>query len=269
MKNLNVLEKSRGVLTFAFNTDAVNYVAIAEQSARLIKHNLALPTTLVTDKPINSEYFDRVIYVENNLTNLRSGFAGGTSWRNCDRWRAYQLSPYNETILLDCDYLTLDCTLLNILDVTQDYLMFHNNKSPAEQQDVPMGVYSLPTHWATVIVFKRTPKSEMLFNLVARIQDNYEYYIKLYNLNRANYRNDYAFTIADNILSGYTAGLSIPWGMLTLDKPLAKLEIQNQKLLIREHKSAHLIARQDLHIMDKDYLSGELHKQFVDSICQS
>ena len=49
MQNLDVSAVSRGAIVFAFNTSKVDYVAIADQSSRLIQHNLGLPVTIVTD----------------------------------------------------------------------------------------------------------------------------------------------------------------------------------------------------------------------------
>ena len=59
MTKSNVPAKSRGVLLFAFNTDAVDYIHIAEQAARLIHHTLKLPVTLVTEAGYTSDQIGR------------------------------------------------------------------------------------------------------------------------------------------------------------------------------------------------------------------
>jgi len=245
-----VQDVSRGVLIFAFNTEAVDYVAIAEQTARLVKHTLGLPVTIITDQE-----------VDNTFTNVRAGYAGGTAWRNGDRYTAYDVSPYDETILIDSDYLVLDRSLLTLLDTTEDYRLQHNGVGN-------MGVLSLDYVWATAIVFKRTEKTRLLFNLVGRIQRNYSYYCKLYQLRERNFRNDYAFAIANNIINGYTPNQSqgIPWPMLTIDKPVKQIEVNGDMLVVREDM-AKFIPRQNLHIIDKDYLQSDLHVKFVDQIC--
>lgn len=260
MKNLNVSEKSKGVLLFAFNTDQVNYVNIAQQAARLISHTLQLPTTIITDSEVNNQF-----------ENYRTGYANGTTWRNGDRYRAYELSPYDETILLDSDYLQLDRSLLTVLDTTNDYRLVHNNRSPRQSMSGNMGQLSLDYVWATAITFKRTEKTRLLFDLVGRIQRNYGYYQKLYNIRERNFRNDYAFTIANNILSGYTTDIrqSVPWSMLTFDRLISLIEIKNSMLVVREQEQAHVIPRQNIHVMDKDYLQSGEYIKFVDAICQS
>lgn len=261
---------SKGVILFAFNTDTVDYVGIAEQAARLIRHSIDLPVTLVTDKEIISKYVDQVVYTENVFQNKRQGYAGGTPWRNGNRYYAYELSPYNETILLDSDYLVLDQSLLTTLDTTSDYRIVHHNHNLNSNMTGNMGVLSLDYVWATVVTFKRTPRAKMLFDLVGRIQRNYAYYRQLYQIRERNYRNDYAFAIANNIVSGYTPDVSqsIVRPMLTLDQKIELIELNGHQLIIRETERAHILPRQNIHIMDKDYLLSKHHVKFVDSVCK-
>lgn len=255
MKNSNVQEKSRGVVLFAYNTDTVNYKHIADQAARLISHVLALPVTIISDTVSHNNY--------------RTGYASGSQWNNLDRYRAYELSPYDETVLLDSDYLVLDDSLLKIIDTTDDYRLMTHSQTPTETMNGDMGMISLNYVWATAVVFKKTPKANLLFDLVGRIQRNYEYYRKLYNIREYNFRNDYAFAIADNIINGYTASPGISWTMLTVDKLIKKIEIKNNSLIIREDTTAHVIVRQNIHVIDKLYLQSDVHIHFVDQICRN
>jgi len=256
MTNLNASAKSRGVVLFAFNTKLVDYVSIAQQSARLIKYTLDLPVTIISD-------------IGKMTDNYRTGYAHGTQWYNSDRYRAYEFSPYDETLLLDSDYLILDDSLLKIVDTINDYTIMTKNQNFQMSMTGDMGVTSLNYVWATAVIFKKTTKSKLLFDLVGKIQRNYPYYRKLYNLREHNFRNDYAFAIADNIVNGYTNSPGIPWTMLTVDVPLKKIEIKNNKLIVREEESAHVIPRQNIHVMDKNYLQSTDYQQFVDTICQN
>jgi hypothetical protein len=249
--------KSKGVVLFAVNTDRVDYIQIAEQAARLIQHTLHLPTTIISDPGVDT------------ADNYRTGYGGGTQWRNGGRYRAYELSPYDETILLDSDYLQFDSSLLTVLDTTVDYKLMHHNQSPTQSMSGNMGQLSLDYVWATAITFKRTDKTQSLFDLVGRIERNYAYYQKLYQIRERNFRNDYAFAIANNIINGYTTNTTqrIPWTMLTIDKLVKNIEITGEKMIIREENSAHVIAVQNVHIMDKDYLLSSAFDQLVDTVC--
>lgn len=270
MKNSNVSVKSKGVILFAFNTDTVNYVKIADRAARLVHHTLGLPVTLVTDHNAVTEHIDQTIIVENALSNFRIGYAGGSQWRNGNRYQAYELSPYDETILIDTDYLMLDRTLLTMLDTTVDYRLIYDNQTPDRYMTNHMGPTSLDYVWATAITFKRTEKTKLLFSLVGRIQRNYEYYCKLYNIQHRNFRNDYAFAIANNILNGYTLDKTqaMPLTMLTIENTVTGIELDSNKLIVRQAQSAHVIPKQNVHIIDKDYLLSDNYNKFLEQVCQ-
>jgi hypothetical protein len=56
--------------------------------------------------------------------------------------------------------------------------------------------------------------------------------------------------------------------MLTLDKLVKDIEITGEKMIIREENSVHVITRQNIHVMDKDYLLSEKFDQLVDTVCE-
>lgn len=267
MKKSVVQEKSRGVLLFAFNTERTDYVKIADQSARLIHHTLDLPVTLITESGSAADNVDNIVYVDNSLKNYKVGEKG--SWRNGDRFRAYELSPYDETLLIDSDYLMLDRNLLKLFDQTFDYRIMTHNDKPAGSWSLNMGMFGLPYQWATTVLFRKTSRAEMLFDLVGRVQRNYMYYMKLYHMREGNFRNDYAFTIANNILNGYDLGTDqgVPWPMLTFADVVNSITIKNNLLTIKERERAYVIPQQNIHVMDKGYLLSENFARFVDTVC--
>lgn len=247
MKNLKQSEKSKGVLLFATNTESVDYESIAQRSAKLIEHYLNLPVTIVSNTT--------------SIKNQRYSIDSNTfeQWNNSGRANAYWVSPYDQTILVDCDYLILDSNLLKVLETVEDYAIAQHNKFIGADTPVNMGKYSLPTLWATVIVFNKTQKSQMLFDLVSRIERNYKYYWKLYNIDANNYRNDYAFTIANNILNGYasTASTFLPWPIYTVATTIDQLTIQDNKLYLKTNGKGYVLPKQSLHIISKKYLLSE------------
>ena len=56
--------------------------------------------------------------------------------------------------------------------------------------------------------------------------------------------------------------------MLTIDKSIKKLEIKNNNIIVREEETAHIIPKQNIHVMDKDYLQSDAYIEFVDTVCQ-
>lgn len=260
-------EKSKGVVLVAYNTDQFDYVSIAQKSTKLIKKYLNLPVCLITDSKIKNSNFDYIINLENNTTNFRAGLINSNNWKNKNRYLTYSVSPFETTILLDTDYLILSDNLLKLIDITVDYqiLNYNNFLIPHNERLGPM---SLQTIWATIIIFQKTTKSELLFKLAGRIQRNYNYYCDLYNIQAKNFRNDFAFTIANNIINGYAKNQQniLPFQITTFDNQIETIVSKENKLVIKNSEKAWILPKHDIHIMDKAYLVSENFAEFIDIV---
>jgi len=270
MTNSKKLEKStstaRGVVVFAFNTETVDYVKIADQTSQLAGHYMDLPVTLITDHDADPKFrYDNIITIDKQGDNFRDG---SVQWRNRGRHWAYALTPYEDTILLDCDYLVLDSSLDRLFDTDFDYKLMHHNTNYAGAVYERMGETSLPFIWATVILFRKSKKSELLFDLVGKIQRNYDYYRALYNIREGNYRNDYAFAIANTILNGYNLNedQGIPWPMFTIEETIDQVLYDDNFLYVYSEGAGRIVPRQNTHIMDKQYLQSPDFEQLVNGL---
>jgi len=261
----NRLEKSKGIVLFAYNTDNVDYLSIAEKTAHFIKKFLKLPITLITDQNISHNIFDKIIVDENKFQNTREQ---NLNWRNGNRYKAYELSPYDETILLDCDYIIMDDSLLKLFNTTHDYRIFQHTKFLDIEHATKMGPMSLDFLWATGIIFKKTLKTKLLFDMVRNIQKNYLYYYELYQINSNKFRNDFAFTIANNIINGYAIDTNciIPWKLISIHK-LNSIEVADNMIVIRCKDRTIISPFQNLHIMDKEFLLSETFTKFKNDLC--
>lgn len=273
MKNSNELEKSKGVLLFAFKSKRVDYVAIADQTSRLIQKYLNLPITLVTDHDAEPTFnYDKIIRASSREGNTRNDKDNNVyEWKNLDRYMAYELSPYHTTLLCDVDYAVFDSSLLKLFDQEYDYKLMYNTQTPKEFNYDEMGPASLPMVWATVVLFKKTNKAKLFFDLIGRIQRNYYYYRLLFKIRDGNYRNDFAFSMANIIMSGYTISKenSIPWTMTTIDQNVESMHLKNKFLVVKykDNKTADVLSAQNLHIMDKSFLTSDNFKSIIDEVC--
>lgn len=269
MINLKTLEKSKGVLLFAKNTDKTNYVDIADTTSQLIDKKLKLPITLVTDENSDPRFaYDSILRVsDEKLVNTRVDYTKNiVEWKNTGRYNAYQLSPYDETILLDVDYLVLTDNLLKLLDKTVDYQILNKCHSINGSIDTENALSKIQYIWATCVVFKKTTNTKILFDLIERIQKNYNYFRELYNIRETNFRNDYAFTVADQILNGYTKDkrTSIPWSLLTILDEIERFEIIDNNIILKNKDDKPIIiSKQDMHILDKNFLSSKKFKTML------
>lgn len=258
MKNLKKSEKSRGIVAFAHNVDTVDYVAIAKITLELAGKKLGLPYTLITDQEL-----------KNDSHNMRHDIDTGEfiEWRNVGRHHAYELSPYDETLVIDVDYLVLDQNLNKIFNIDWDYLLARHSCALTTAWPIRMGETSLPYVWATVFAFRKTPRAKMFFDLVGRIQRNYSYYRALFNIDNRNFRNDFAFAIADVILNGYTVDqTSIPGSIIAVDQSIDSIDLTNGKIVVKDKNKSYVLPCTNLHVMSKAYLQSDNFKSFVSKV---
>ena len=257
-KNSKKSEKSKGILAFAYNVSTIDYVSIAQKTLALASKTLDIPYTLITDTEFENHY-------STNRYDIDSGQF--IQWRNNGRQHAYELSPYDETLVIDVDYLILDKQLNKIFDVKWDYLLARHSHALTTNWPNTMGANSLPYIWATVFAFRKTPRAQMFFDLVTRIQHNYAYYCALFNVQERNYRNDYAFAMADIVLNGDTLDKkSIPGSILTIDQSIESIQCHNGSIVVKEKSKAFVLPRTNLHVMSKAYLQSENFTNFVNKI---
>jgi hypothetical protein len=268
MERTRKQKMSRGALLFAFNSPKYDYYQMAEYAAKRINHFLDLPVTIVTDKnslESSTGYnFDKTILVEPNLDNKRDGIP----WINKGRCQAFELSPYDETLLLDADYMVNSDRLLKTFDLTNDFCCHDNTAyfmQPKLSQEV-LSTYSYKTLWATVIAFKKTKRARQIFECLEMVQNNYAHYANIHSFISAVYRNDYALTLALRIANGHTylPGDIIPWNLLHVGKNTTVYsdsnEIDNTKYIVmfdnwqrgKIRKEYLEIKDIDFHIMNKD-----------------
>jgi len=217
---------SQGLLMFAINNRLVNYLEMATAATVMAQNNLSVQNvTVVTDKgsysklepkykKIADNVFDNILFQDTDYragkSNVRlfrdtSYHTEKAPWHNLSRNSAYSISPYEETILLDADYLVQSDRLDLLWGSEED---FRINKRAAflgsnKNQERLIDPFSIPFYWATVIYFKKSERAELVFDLISHIKDNYEYYQLLYAFPYNFYRNDVVFGIAIHMLSGY------------------------------------------------------------------
>lgn len=206
---------SQGVLLFAYNNSDIDYIELAVISANRIKQHLNLPVSIVVDTESLTDprlvIFDQVIQSNSKISQKKRFYDGSDykmlEWKNFTRPNAYTLTPYEETLVLDVDYLVCSDILLNCFDLNKDFLIYKQSYDMAKWRSKEtfnyINSHSTEFFWATVFYFKKTAWTEMFFNLITYIKNNWEYYRCLYQVDMPNYRNDISFSIALNILNGF------------------------------------------------------------------
>lgn len=275
----------RGLLTFAHNNETVNYLLMAIGAANLAKQTLGYPVSIVTDSKSLadiektqyadrlSSIFDSIIVTDDvSFDNKRKSMLSGeqTSFLNLNRDSAFDLTPYDQTLLFDSDFLIFTKNLNNYWDVDQSFLISSSvdffDPSIKGIYDYRVSPTSLDLKWATTIMFKKDEESKRIFDLVKFIRNNYKYFSAIYNFDNRQYRNDIAFTIACHVMDGYKkiTKYELPT-IKTIVETADIREFTNQslvKFLIKKNNEYYPVKVNDidLHFMNKQFLVDNVDK---------
>lgn len=293
---------SKGVLVFARNNAQMDYTKQAYFLAKRISKYLNLPTTIVTDsrKYMLSEFpdcetvFDKIVDIvwkEEDVTDgailsnsenhkIRTYYDGTMiekklEWKNEIRPFAYDVSPYDETILLDTDVVICNDIYLECFKQDHDFLLYKSCTELAdiEREDVFRRVSdsSVDFYWATAVFFRKTQTNKIYFDLLKHIHENWNHYNNMFQINSPYYRNDHAFSIAIHIMNGYQEGdfaKTMPGTLyFTTDKSIC-WQIKDEDLLLLLEKENHKgeytpmkIKNANVHVMNKFSLNRCIDEQ--------
>jgi hypothetical protein len=270
---------SVGALIFAHNNAGIDYTKLAVFAANRVKQFLNIPVSIVTDnvKWLEAEYpdhpFEHVIEIDNESSTQKLFFDGTLSyktleWKNLTRGRAYDLTPYDKTLILDSDYIINSDILKNALTLDVPFQIYKKSFDLADWRDkkefTRINQYSIPFYWATVVVFEKSFITQTFFDLISYIKVNWLYFRVLYGIEASSFRNDYAFSIAIHIMNGKIEGdfaIELPGSMTYIKDKDILLSMNEDKLNFLVEKKDHLgeyIATKtqgiDVHVMNKSSL---------------
>lgn len=213
-----------GALIFAFNNEHIDYVSMAAWSAANIHRHLDIPVCVVTDSDTEDPIFDRIIRIDRTHTDQQREFAdidGRVTWYNQDRVDAYALSPWDQTLVLDADYVVAGPQLVTLLADSRPFLCHRFAWDAVAGKALDnlnyFGSSRMPMWWATTMMFRRNNITEYIFDSMKMVRDNWQHYKDLFGIKRGHYRNDFALSISLGIVSGHTLKVdSIPWDLSTI-----------------------------------------------------
>ena len=218
------MKEQRGVCFFAYNNDQLDYVELAIIAAKYVKKHLKLPVCLITNegseswleeskpKKLINESFDYIVITNDEMKQNRrrhfdSPWTSFTAqFNNSNKHKIYEYSPFEQTLLLDIDYIVKTDVLLKYFDDDNSVCMFDNaltvrNELPDERERALYDA-GIKMWWSTVIYFDRSDFSKLFFDTWAHIADNYAFYQYLYNFPSKLFRTDYCVSIAVHMLGG-------------------------------------------------------------------
>ena len=244
MKSCGRSGRSKGVMCLVRDSVDHSYASMAKSALRLASHFLEVPTMIhqVQDNP--------------SWVNFRSDVDTQETvpWHNHGRWQAYDASPWDETIVIDADYLVMTDTLAKLWGSQSDYMLCHHN-SMLKHKTQPLSPVLV---WATVFWFRKSTTSHRFFEMVSRVERGYHHCAQVFNVPGRGYRNDVAFAMADQIISGHRTlpERRMPVNITTVDYSVNDIQADDDWIVVRGNDRADVLPRQDLHVMSKNWMQG-------------
>jgi len=223
---------TQGIVFFAYNTEQINYLKLSTVAAHYAsRHMPDLPICLITsvgdwewfkknfqgDFAIINDSFDEIVLAEpghqdNPRTHHDSPWSKFVSqFRNKNKHRVIDYTPFDKTLLLDIDYIIQNNQLEYVFDTDSAVTLFHDAETligerPGQAQQ-RLHTYGIPMLWSTVIYFNRNKDlSRMFFDTWAHVAENYEFYCFLYGFPGHIFRTDFCVSIATHIINGMREG---------------------------------------------------------------
>ena len=280
---------NKGVLIFAHNSRQIDYAKIAMACGSMAKKNLGVPVSLATDSSTvewmqessifgkAEQIFDKIIIVETPPSNQNRTFSDGIEkivapFKNSNRNSVWNITPYDRTLLIDCDYFIFSDTLNNYWDVDSDLMISNQyndiyNEKRIGYLDKFVSETSVKLLWATTVMFSKNNDTKLFFDLVEYIRENYSLFADTYRFDNRLYRNDISFSIARHIMYGYEtdSDYALPPVLSVPDKDvLYDVDKTGLTFLVSQHLDenycATKISGRDIHIMNKQSITRNINK---------
>jgi hypothetical protein len=224
--------------------------------------------------------FDQIIDTDPEVFQNKRFYDGSVSskvltWKNFARADCYDITPYDETLVIDADYIIASDHLSKIWNSPHDLMIYRTSYDLAQWRDNSafkyLNQHSIPFYWATAFYFQKTERTKAFFKLIQHIKQNWYYYRVLYSIDSLAFRNDFAFSMAIHIMNNSSdadAVASLPGKMYyTLDRDLLTNADDNAFTFLLEKQSyngeytAMKVKNLDIHIMNKYSLSRYINEQ--------
>jgi hypothetical protein len=271
---------TKGILIYAHNHRSVDYALLSVISGGLAKKYLNVPASLVTDKPTvewmkESQIFDKANIIFENIiivdtpqtNNSRRLYDGDENavvpFINSNRCSAWDVTPYDRTLLIDGDFLIFSDRLNEYWNVDDDLLIGESINDIYDQKrlgyhDQYVSDVGIKLYWATTVMFTKNEKTKMFFDLVSYIKNNYQYFADAYRFDSRQYRNDISFSVAKHIIEGFeeTTTGRLPPVLTLLDRDIL-YDVNNSRLTVLVSPQldstfcAASLINVDIHVMNK------------------
>jgi len=271
---------SKGFLTIAQNGqhDYLKMAYVLSMSLKMSQTKYDKLSVIVNEgEKIPSKYldfFDKVISVDNP----------NDGWKIQNKWRFYELTPYDETIILDADMLFFydistwwECLKNSKLEFTTSVRNYRGEVATSDYYRKTFTMNNLPNLYTALFYFKKNKENEEYFKLVEIIFKNWKDFFKKFLKSPPKFLSgDVAYSLAAKILFPRN------WNnFLTFTHMRSRL--QDEDIVTDWHKELpSFFSRRDnilnlkisnfnqiypFHYIKKDFLNEEVVQLYEETLC--
>lgn len=276
----------KGVVIFAHNNRQIDYAKMALASGGLAKKHLGVPVSLITDQSTVDwlkesnlwdkalQTFEQIIDVERPADLQQRKFKDGKEsvtapFKNSNRSSVWDLTPYDRTLMIDCDYFIFSDALNEYWECESDILISTKYNDVQGNRIGYLDKYISDTGvrllWATTVMFTKNENTKVFFELVKHIKDNYKKFADIFRFDNRMYRNDISFGIARHILYGFETDndYAMPPVLSVPDMDLVYDVNENGIQLLTSNANDYTLCNikdRDIHIMNKQAITRHIDK---------
>lgn len=259
-----------GALLYAFDNERIDYWRLAVECGRRIDKHWRIPVSVVTDQATAQKMppgvFDHTIVVSEDGSNKRfyQDYTLNMSFRNRNRCDAMLHTPYEFTVMVDTDFLVQGRTVLDAWG-KRDLAISKAAYSVCQPRELPADMVYMSEQnridmfWATIVCWRaRSSRAQTFFKNWRKVVDNYQFYSSIYKFAKEPMRNDFAATVALEMLRACNSSMNcvLQYSIPTL--PIEHELVRMEPMLARSKDGTLVSVYSDLHVMNKKSLLGLL-----------
>ena len=258
---------SQGFLLFAHNNEEIDYGILAAWTAKRIATWLDKPVSLVADahtlKSLEQKgllkYFDQTITSEPTYTQFKRYQDKQLSFHNYDRCSAWDLTPYDETMVIDTDIVIQSSAMNKVWNSSADLGVCKKSVDAFDVRTTATEFLRLSDpgvnfYWATQFYFRKTDESRVFFETCKWVRTNYNWLRNIYGIFKL-LRNDHIWSIALHELGGTqnaTWCATLPWTLIHVTDNVNIQSISDNSItLYNELSGVRRVYNHDIHVMNK------------------
>lgn len=193
---------SKGILAFAQGPKFLKLALI--QLTQLRKFSDIGAAYVVDDSATDCPEYAKLealgaTFITANSKSQSRSYDLNVEWKNLGRDRAFELSPWDKTLLVDADFIIQSPATLELLEADLPLICskWHHCFDQAFTLDEEtIGEHAIPMLWATLVWFDKSESCKALFARWAEVLKFLKWRQEYYGFYSSLIRNDYALSIA-------------------------------------------------------------------------